>query len=65
MVIMVKITKLETTAFSVPYIRALSISGASFEGTVHILVEVYTDEGITGIGEAHAIPPTARKLRKT
>jgi len=52
----VKITDLKTTILSVPHVEPEFISTGMREGVTQVLIEVYTDEGITGLGESISRP---------
>lgn len=51
-----KISKFETIPFRIPLNKSASWVGGKFEAAEHILVKIYTDEGITGIAEAPPRP---------
>jgi L-alanine-DL-glutamate epimerase-like enolase superfamily enzyme len=51
-----KITKLKTTTLSVPYREPEFVSVGTRRGVTEILVEIETDEGITGLGESLSRP---------
>ncbi|MGF7161005.1 L-alanine-DL-glutamate epimerase-like enolase superfamily enzyme [Rhodoligotrophos appendicifer] len=47
-----KITHIRTTPFTIPMAQALGFAQAVMTATEHVLVEIETDEGLTGIAEA-------------
>jgi L-alanine-DL-glutamate epimerase-like enolase superfamily enzyme len=52
-----KVTKVETIPFKIPYLAPLKFGlGGYLEAAEHVLVRIYTDEGIMGISEAMARP---------
>lgn len=51
-----KITDLKTTILSVPHIEPEFISTGMRKGVTQVLIEVATDEGITGLGESISRP---------
>jgi L-alanine-DL-glutamate epimerase-like enolase superfamily enzyme len=52
----VRITDLATTPVAVPYVRDERWAYGVRRGLVSVLVELHTDEGVTGLGEAPAYP---------
>ena len=54
-----KITSIETTALLVPYKKAYHWAQGITHGAEVILVEVHTDEGVTGYGESIATPSSS------
>lgn len=52
----VKVTDLKTTIVSVPHVEPEFISTGMRAGVTQILVEVFTDEGIVGLGESISRP---------
>ena len=51
-----KITAIRTTPFRIPLARPLGFARGAMTDTRHVLVEVETDEGITGFAEAPSRP---------
>ncbi len=51
-----KITKLMCTPFSIPLANPIKFARGTLATTDHVLVEIATDEGITGIAEAPSRP---------
>jgi len=51
-----KITGIRTTPFTVPLRKRIGFAHGALTETRHVLVEVQTDEGITGLGEAPSRP---------
>lgn len=47
-----KVTKIEAIPFEIPYGKKLSWATGAADSADHVLVKIYTDEGITGISEA-------------
>jgi L-alanine-DL-glutamate epimerase-like enolase superfamily enzyme len=52
----VRITELSTTPVAVPYLREERWAYGVRRGLVSALLQVHTDEGVTGLGEAPAYP---------
>jgi L-alanine-DL-glutamate epimerase-like enolase superfamily enzyme len=52
----VRITELSMTPVAVPYLREERWAYGVRRGLVSVLLEVHTDEGVTGLGEAPAYP---------
>jgi L-alanine-DL-glutamate epimerase-like enolase superfamily enzyme len=52
----VRITELAATPVAVPYVREERWAYGVRRGVVSVLVQVHTDEGVTGLGEAPAYP---------
>lgn len=51
-VIVVRVTALRCTPFSIPLRNSVSFSTGRLDAADHVLLEVETDEGITGVAEA-------------
>lgn len=51
-----KITAVRTTPFTLPLARSIGFAHGAMADTRHVLVEVETDEGVTGIAEAISRP---------
>jgi L-alanine-DL-glutamate epimerase-like enolase superfamily enzyme len=51
-----KITDLKTTLVSVPHLEPEFISTGIRKGVTQVLIEVFTDEGVTGLGESISRP---------
>lgn len=51
-----RITEITATPVAVPYVREERWAYGARKGLVSVLLEVHTDEGVTGIGEAPAYP---------
>jgi len=51
-----RITAVRTTPFTLPLARRLGFAHGAMAETRHVLIEVETDEGITGVGEAISRP---------
>lgn len=51
-----KITAIRATPFAIPLARAIGFGHGRLSETKHVLVEVETDEGITGVAEAPSRP---------
>jgi len=53
-----KITKLEAIPYDIPYVTPLKFASGEVHAAQHILLKIYTDEGITGIADAPPRPYT-------
>lgn len=51
-----KITAIRTTPFRIPLAKVLGFAHGAMADTSHVLVEIDTDEGITGVAEAPSRP---------
>ena len=59
-----KITEIKATTVNVPFSETFSSSVGSHNGTTRTIVEVDTDEGITGLGETYRGDITRRLIEK-
>ena len=60
-----QITAIETTKISVPYAIDFDIAGGGTLTADHVLVELHTDAGVTGIGEASPSPFFSSESQET
>lgn len=51
-----KITGIDCTPFSLPLAKPVTYAGGTLAASEHVLVEVRTDEGLTGVAEAPSRP---------
>jgi L-alanine-DL-glutamate epimerase-like enolase superfamily enzyme len=54
----VKVTKIETTPFAIPYRKPLRFASGEVDVAAHVLVRVHTDTGLIGTAEAPPRPFT-------
>ena len=53
-----KITRIETIPFAIPYRKPLRFASGEVTRAEHVLVRVHTDDGLTGVAEAPPRPYT-------
>ncbi len=51
-----KITKVVCTPYAIAMKQAITFAGGTISKLEHVLVEIHTDEGIVGLGEALSRP---------
>jgi L-Ala-D/L-Glu epimerase / N-acetyl-D-glutamate racemase len=54
----VKITKVETIPFAIPYVKPVVFASGEVHAAEHVLVRVHTDDGVIGVAEAPPRPFT-------
>ena len=53
-----KITRIEAIPFAIPYVKPLKFASGEVHAAEHVLVRVYTDDGVVGVAEAPPRPFT-------
>ncbi len=60
-----KIKDVEIFYYNIPMVKPFRISIGTMEGAYDVLIKIYTDEGVIGIGEACPFPPITGETQET